>query len=161
VQNTAASRDVGAATGAVTLSRMGGASIAISIYGAIIAARLSHVGVSIAGVTNIEELTPKMMATLPPEARSALLENAPEWRALTMSKDAFPALPLSTIKRIKAPTLLLSGQRSLGLANLIDRRLEVLLSHARRMILANATHEMWNEYPEECRNAAIEFFAIH
>jgi predicted MFS family arabinose efflux permease len=74
VQNTAASRDVGAATGAVTLSRMGGASIAISIYGAIIAARLSHVGVSIAGVTNIEELTPKMMATLPPEARAAVAD---------------------------------------------------------------------------------------
>ena len=28
-------------------------------------------------------------ATLPPEVRRALLENAPEWRALTMSRDAF------------------------------------------------------------------------
>lgn len=100
-------------------------------------------------------------ATLPPEARSALLENAREWRALTMSKDAFPALPLSIVKRIKAPTLLLSGQRSLKLANLIDRRLEGLLPQAQRIILANATHEMWNEYPEECRNAAMAFFAKH
>ncbi len=33
VQNAAPARDVGAATGSVTLSRMGGASIAISIYG--------------------------------------------------------------------------------------------------------------------------------
>jgi predicted MFS family arabinose efflux permease len=72
IQNTAASRDVGAATGAVTLSRMGGASIAISIYGAIIAAKLSDVGVSIPGVTNIKELTPKMMAALPDATREAV-----------------------------------------------------------------------------------------
>lgn len=72
VQNAAAARDVGAATGAVTLSRMGGASIAISIYGAIIAAKLGNVGVSIAGVSNIEELTPKMMAALPEATREAV-----------------------------------------------------------------------------------------
>jgi len=74
VQNAASGRDVGAATGAVTLSRMGGASIAISIYGAIIGSRLGHVGLSIPGVGNIEELTPKMMAALPEEARHAIAE---------------------------------------------------------------------------------------
>jgi MFS family permease len=72
VQNAATSRDVGAATGAVTLSRMGGASIAISIYGAIVAARLSHIGLTIPGISNIEELTPKMMASLPDATREAV-----------------------------------------------------------------------------------------
>ncbi|TCL72928.1 MDR family MFS transporter [Rhizobium sp. BK251] len=72
VQNAASAGDVGAATGAVTLSRMAGASIAISIYGAIIASKLSNVGVSIAGVANIEELTPKMMAALPDATREAV-----------------------------------------------------------------------------------------
>ncbi|MDE1993073.1 MAG: MFS transporter, partial [Rhizobiaceae bacterium] len=72
VQNAASPRDVGAATGAVTLSRMGGASIAISIYGAIIAAKLGNVGLSIPGVSNIEELTPKMMAALPDATREAV-----------------------------------------------------------------------------------------
>ena len=81
-------------------------------------------------------------ATLPSEDRRALLQNAPEWRALTMSNEAFPALPPSTIRRIKAPTLLLSSQRSLKLADLIDRRLEDLLPQAQRIIIANATHEM-------------------
>jgi len=100
-------------------------------------------------------------ATLPPEARSVLLENAPEWRALTMSTDAFPTLRFSAVKSIKAPTLLLSGQRSLKLANVIDRQLEALLPHVQRIILANATHEMWSEYPEECRNAVIAFLAKH
>jgi pimeloyl-ACP methyl ester carboxylesterase len=100
-------------------------------------------------------------ATLPPEIRSVLLENASEWKALTMSTDAFPALPPNAIKRIKAPTLLLSGRRSLKLSNAIDGQLERLLPHGQRIILANATHEMWSEYPEECRNAATAFLVTH
>jgi EmrB/QacA subfamily drug resistance transporter len=72
VQNAAPARDVGAATGAVTLSRMGGASIAISIYGAIIGAQLS--GVSIPGAVDIREMTPKMMAALPETVRQAVVD---------------------------------------------------------------------------------------
>ena len=100
-------------------------------------------------------------ATLPPEVRSHLLENALEWRALTMSNDAFPDLPVAAVKRIRAPTLLLSGERSLALHGMIDSQLAALLPQVERIILASATHEMWNEHPEECRNAAIAFFAKH
>ncbi len=74
VQNAAPARDVGAATGSVTLSRMGGASIAISIYGAIIGSQLAKVGVSIPGVADIEQLTPKMMAALPEASRQAVAD---------------------------------------------------------------------------------------
>lgn len=100
-------------------------------------------------------------ATLPLEVRTVALENAPEWRALTMSKDAFPVIPLSAIRHLKIPTLLLSGRRSLKLSNAIDGQLERLLPQGERLILADATHEMWSEYPEECRNAAIAFMARH
>ena len=72
VQNAALGRDVGAATGTVTLARMGGAAIAISIYGAILAATLGHTTVAIPGVGNIEELTPKMLAALPEASRHAV-----------------------------------------------------------------------------------------
>jgi len=101
------------------------------------------------------------LAGLPPEVRIALLQNAPEWKALTISKDAFPVLSLSAVKGVKAPTLLLSGQRSLALHGVIDRQLEMLLPQHERIILANATHEMWNEDPEKCRDAALAFFAKH
>ncbi|MDL2404284.1 MFS transporter [Rhizobium calliandrae] len=97
VQNAAASRDVGAATGAVTLSRMGGASIAISIYGAIIAAKLSDVGVSIPGVTNIKELTPKMMAALPEATREGVANAyASAFSPLFMTAAAFCFIGLLT-----------------------------------------------------------------
>lgn len=74
VQNAAPSRDVGAATGSVTLSRMGGASIAISIYGAIIATNLASIGSSIPGVADIEQVTPKMLAALPEATRQAVAD---------------------------------------------------------------------------------------
>ncbi len=64
-----------------------------------------------------------------------------------MSNDAFPDVPLTAVSRIKVPTLLLSGQRSLALHGLIDRQLERLLPDNERIILPNATHEMWSEQP--------------
>ena len=100
-------------------------------------------------------------AGLPSQIQKVLLENAPEWRALTMSKNAFPDLPLDAVPRIKTPTLLLSGERSLALHGLIDSQLAKLLPQNERVIVAKATHEMWNEYPEACRSAALAFLAKH
>lgn len=100
-------------------------------------------------------------ATLPAEVRGALLVNAPEWRALTMSRDAFPMISLSAVQHLRAPTLLLSGKRSLKLSNAIDAQLQRLLPRGERVVLAEATHEMWSEFPEECRNAAMAFIGHH
>jgi EmrB/QacA subfamily drug resistance transporter len=72
VQNSAPREDIGAATGAVTLMRMGGAAIAISLYGAIVGASLAGQGTSIPGLSNIETLTPKILAGLPEASRQAV-----------------------------------------------------------------------------------------
>jgi non-heme chloroperoxidase len=98
---------------------------------------------------------------LSPMVRDPLMENALEWKALTISQDPFPDLPRSAIAHIKVPTLLLSGQRSLTLHGLIDTQLEKLLPLRERIIISNATHEMWNEYPEGCRNATLVFIGKH
>ena len=65
VQNAADARDVGAATGAVTLTRMAGASIAISIYGAILSSVMLAQKAAIPGVASIDQLTPADLAALP------------------------------------------------------------------------------------------------
>lgn len=72
VQNSAPKADIGAASGAVTLTRMGGAAIAISIYGAIVSSNLKGVGADIPGVGKIEELTPKMLSELPAASQTAV-----------------------------------------------------------------------------------------
>jgi MFS family permease len=72
VQNSAPRADIGAASGAVSLTRMGGAAIAISIYGAIVSSYLKGVSVDIPGVGKIQELTPKMLSELPVASQSAV-----------------------------------------------------------------------------------------
>ncbi|NTF31144.1 MDR family MFS transporter [Rhizobium skierniewicense] len=72
VQNSAPKADIGAASGAVSLTRMGGAAIAISIYGAIVSSYLKGVSVDIPGVGKIQELTPKMLSELPAASQSAV-----------------------------------------------------------------------------------------
>ncbi len=74
VQNSAAKADIGAASGAVTLTRMGGAALAISIYGAVISSSLKGTGADIQGVSNIQELTPKMLAQLPAASQHAVAD---------------------------------------------------------------------------------------
>lgn len=69
VQNAADHRDVGAATGAVTLTRMAGASIAISIYGAVLSAYMAGQGSGIPEVANIAHMTPADVAALPQQSR--------------------------------------------------------------------------------------------
>ncbi|NML74412.1 MFS transporter [Rhizobium sp. S-51] len=75
VQNAASRDDVGAATGTVTLARMSGAAIAISIYGAILGTGLAHMTNQVPGVADFKELTPAAMAALP-EASRAMVANA-------------------------------------------------------------------------------------
>ncbi len=100
-------------------------------------------------------------SSLPPEVRGFIIENAAEWKALTGSKDAFPSLPVAELKRIKTPTLLMGGAQSLALAHAIDGLLVRTLPHARRVVIAKATHDMWSEHPKECRDAAIAFLRKH
>lgn len=96
-----------------------------------------------------------------PEAlRQGWRDNLLEWQALTTSRDALPVLRLRDLKRIKAPTLMLSGERTLNIHKFVDGELRPLL-RAERVIIPNASHDMWSEYPEVCRQAALAFLAKH
>ena len=99
--------------------------------------------------------------SLPLDVRDSLVENAPEWKALTRSTEPFPSLPAADIRRIRTPTLLMGGAQSLALAHAIDGLLVRTLPHARRVVIAKATHDMWSEHPKECRDAAIAFLRKH
>ena len=99
--------------------------------------------------------------SLPAEVRAVVLDNAAEWRALTRSNGAFPSVSTRAIERMQTPTLLMGGARSLPLAHAIDGLLERLLPHANRVVIADATHDMWSEHPEECRDAALRFLNRH
>ncbi len=71
-QNVTSPENVGAATGAITLMHLAGASLAISIYGAILSSGIGRHAGAIQGVDNIENLTPAAIAALSAPARAAL-----------------------------------------------------------------------------------------
>jgi pimeloyl-ACP methyl ester carboxylesterase len=100
-------------------------------------------------------------ATLPPEAHRYMLENLLEWRALTTSRDAFPPLARKEAGKIRLPALVMAGDHSLELLKLIAEELERVLPNARRVVLPGATHEMWNEFPEACRQILFSFLSKH
>ncbi|WP_417694084.1 MDR family MFS transporter [Roseibium sp.] len=72
VQNAAPRQDIGSATGMTTLSRIGGASIGISIYGAIVSYMISHAPQTVPGVGEIETLTPSEIVKLPVDVQHAI-----------------------------------------------------------------------------------------
>lgn len=97
-----------------------------------------------------------------PEAlRQSLTDNLLEWRALTTSRDAFPAVRRRDIKRMKTPTLMLSGERTLTIHKFVDGQLQAMLQRVERVVIPSASHDMWREHPEVCRQAALAFLARH
>jgi non-heme chloroperoxidase len=97
---------------------------------------------------------------LPQKLRTILMDNIREWKALTTSRDAFPTLLAEQVKRITMPVLMLTGERTLKIHQLVNDDLERLLPNGERVRI-DATHEMWEEKPEECRRATLAFLSKH
>jgi pimeloyl-ACP methyl ester carboxylesterase len=101
---------------------------------------------------------PNAWEKMPEAARHDVLNHAREWDVMMTTGELFPVIEPQAVRRITAPVLLLSGEKSYGFLGLIDEELTRLLPHARRTILRGATHRMWFEQPETCRNAVLEFW---
>lgn len=94
---------------------------------------------------------------MPEEARQDILNHAREWDVMMTTGELFPVIEPQAVRAITAPVLLLSGEKSYSFLGLIDEELTRLLPHARQIILRGATHRMWFEQPEICRNDVLEF----
>jgi pimeloyl-ACP methyl ester carboxylesterase len=86
------------------------------------------------------------------------IQNAKEWELLTTSSDAFPMIEYEKVKNLKVPTLLLSGALNKGNMNdLIDAHLLELIQNSKRVLIANAGHEMFLDNAEDTNKAIINF----
>jgi len=100
---------------------------------------------------------------MPAEERLEMEKNIAEWKALTTSRDAFPMLDRTMVRNIKAPTLLLCGERTLKIHQIVNDELERLLKgnkRAMRINIPSSTHEMWGEQPEASRKAVFDFLGV-
>lgn len=94
---------------------------------------------------------------LPQRKRDRVMRGSRDWAAQTMSQDAFAELSREQVRRIGAPVLLLSGERTTPLHALIDDELERELPLCERLVVPDASHDMWADAPQVCRDAALRF----
>ena len=86
-----------------------------------------------------------------------MLENKRDLQAMVTSSDAFPGPSQDDVRRIRVPTLMLSGARTVTCHRLIDDLLARSLPKCERVVIDDAGHEMWSEQPERCRTLAMDF----
>ena len=104
-------------------------------------------------------LAPGLWDELPAEDKAALWANQREWQALTTSNDAFPVLSRAEVQQLTVPTLMLTGEQTLPIHQLVNDELERLVPNGVRVRFPDATHELWEEFPEQARATTLAFLA--
>jgi pimeloyl-ACP methyl ester carboxylesterase len=103
----------------------------------------------------------RTLAQLPPGAMARRLENAESLRRVTLSRDEFPTLPLQRLRAQALPTLLLSGQDTPPIHDVVFRALAAALPHAESRKLPGAGHGVAREVPAAFNALALDFLARH
>jgi non-heme chloroperoxidase len=93
--------------------------------------------------------------------KAATLKNAHEWEVIFAGGELFPEFKPADVARIAAPVLLLSGAKSYPFLGLIDQALYALLPANKHIIFPDATHQMWLEQPDACREAVFALIDGH
>jgi pimeloyl-ACP methyl ester carboxylesterase len=106
-------------------------------------------------------LGPGTFARFPEPLQRKVMRGSRDWAAQTMSTIPFAELAREAVRAIDAPALLLSGARTIPLHALVDDELERLLPNCERVMIPDATHDLWADQPELCRAATLEFLAKH
>lgn len=93
-----------------------------------------------------------------PQWQTLFSRNLREWRALTLSPDAFPVVIDDRVRGLAVPILLLSGGNNAdGFNDLIDGHIARLSPNAERVVIPDASHEMFLDFPEETARAMLGF----
>lgn len=100
---------------------------------------------------------------MPPERRSQVLENMKlEMKAeLSSPPKPEPSFTCEDARRIKAPTLLLEGDRTLRLAQLMNQAFQKCMPGSERAVLPQATHALQLENPGRFNSIVLEFLQRH
>lgn len=94
---------------------------------------------------------------LPPEAKSQLVVNFSEWKAIAFSPEAFSDFKREYLKDIKVPVLLLSGGQTFPFMQLINQELKNVLPGAQQYHLEEGTHDYWLTHPQQMGQVVLKF----
>ncbi len=98
---------------------------------------------------------------MPPEARSAAMENAQELKDETLSPGHFSSFSCEDAKKIKVPTLLLTGELSPPIFRPIIKELKHCIPDAKCIMIPKASHTMYSDNPEVFNAKVLSFLSRH
>jgi pimeloyl-ACP methyl ester carboxylesterase len=87
------------------------------------------------------------------------LENAESLRRVTLSRDEFPALDMARLAGLDIPVLLLSGERTPPIHDVVFRALAQALPRAESRKLSDAGHGVARDQPAAFNALALDFLA--
>lgn len=94
---------------------------------------------------------------LPQQGRDIMMDNTLELRGSVFTKNLFPLITCDDLKKIKAPVLLLTGDRSPPFFISITNELNRCLSNKEHEILPNSSHGLEIENPAEFNKTVLGF----
>lgn len=97
----------------------------------------------------------------PPEVRNLIMDNACEFGIETSSPDFWTPFTCEDAGRVATPTLLLTGDRSMKMFQLIVEELERCLPNGETVRVPETTHEVLSDNPEAYNGIVSGFLATH
>lgn len=94
-------------------------------------------------------------------AMARRMENAESLRRVTLSSDEFPALDMARLAALEVPVLLLSGEHTPPIHDLVFRALADALPRAERRKVPGAGHGVARDRPELFNALVLDFLARH
>jgi pimeloyl-ACP methyl ester carboxylesterase len=94
---------------------------------------------------------------LPPEARAAVMQNSRFFKAVTVYSDPAPHFSKESVKQLRIPILIITGENTFKLPRVINQELERLLPNAERATIPNAGHGSPRENPQAFNEAVLRF----
>jgi pimeloyl-ACP methyl ester carboxylesterase len=95
--------------------------------------------------------------SLSPEARADVMRNARSIEALALSSDPFPALAREDLRRLRVPTLIVTGENTIPVHRLVDEELTRLLPNVESVTIPNAGHASARENSSAFNEAVLAF----
>ncbi len=99
--------------------------------------------------------------SFPPEIQNLIKQNACEFQVETSSPDFWTSFTCEEAQGVTAPTLLLTGDRSLKMFQLIVDELERCLPNNESRRVPETTHEVTSDNPDAYNNMVLAFLSRH
>ena len=92
--------------------------------------------------------SPGRFDKLSPEARLGVMQNAGFFRMMTRSQDPYPELPPGSLRGLRIPVLVITGEKTVEIHRRIDEELAKAIPRARSASIPNAGHGSPRENPQ-------------